>query len=214
MAHPSPWIDLSIPIHPKMATWPDNPEVTLSRSQCLAHGDVCNVSELRLGTHTGTHIDGINHFIKGAPGVDQMPLELMTGDARVIEIQHPSQITREEIEPFDLQGGERVLFRSRNSDDLHGSDDFAKDFVHVGTCAAEYLAEIGISLIGVDYLSVGGFEGNVVAVHKALLGAGIWCVEGLNLRELSAGSYEFLCLPIRLVDGDGGLTRALARRNK
>ena len=208
----TPWIDLSLPIHDGMATWPDNPEVTLEREQCLQHGDVCNVSRLQLGTHTGTHIDGINHFIKGAQGVDQMPLNLMTGTARVIEILDPHQITAEELAEHELQIGERVLFRTQNSDQFHQGEGFQKKFVHIAEDAAKHLASKQVALIGVDYLSVGGFEGNVVAVHQALLGAGIWCVEGLNLKELSAGTYEFLCLPIRLVDGDGGLTRAIARR--
>ena len=210
----TPWIDLSLPIHEGMPIWPDNPKVSLERKQCLQHGDVCNVSQLQLGTHTGTHIDGINHFIKGAPGVDQMPLDLMTGIARVVEIRHPSQITAQELAEHDLQAGERVLFRTRNSIHLHQGESFQKEFVHIAEDAAEYLASKEVALIGVDYLSVGGFEGNVVAVHHALLGAGIWCVEGLNLNELSEGSYEFLCLPIRLIDGDGGLTRAIARRTE
>ena len=208
----NPWIDLSLPIHENMPTWPDNPEVTLKREQCLQHGDVCNVSRLQLGTHTGTHVDGLNHFIEGAPGIDKMPLELMTGTARVIEISNPDQITAQELDAHDLRAGERILFRTQNSDRLHQKNSFQKDFVHIAEDAARLLASAKVALIGVDYLSVGGYEGNVIPVHEALLGAGIWCVEGLNLKELSAGSHEFICLPIRLVDGDGGLARAIARR--
>ena len=195
-----------------MPIWPDNPDVSLERKQCLQHGDVCNVSELQLGTHTGTHIDGLNHFIKGAPGIDQMPLNLMTGTARVVEISNPEQITAQELAGYELQAGERILFRTRNSEQLHQGEGFQKEFVHVAEDAAKLLASAEVALIGVDYLSVGGFEGNVIEVHHALLGAGIWCVEGLNLKELTAGYYEFICLPIRLVDGDGGPARAIARR--
>ena len=208
------WIDLTLPIFPEMATWPDNPDVQLEREQCLAHGDVCNVSKLTLGTHTGTHTDGLNHFIKGEKGVDQMPLELMVGDARVIEIRDEKQITKAELEDKAICAGERLLFRTRNSREPGDRTEFQKDFVHVGECAAKYLAEVGVALIGVDYLSVGGFEGNVVEVHRALLGGGVWCVEGLDLGQVREGDYEFIALPIKLVDGDGGLTRAIARRKE
>ena len=207
-----PWIDLTIPIRPAMPIWPGNPAMTLERRQCLQHGDVCNVSHLSLGTHTGTHIDGLNHFVKGAPGIDQMPMELMTGPAKVIEIANPMQISARELRESAIIRGDRVLFKTRNSNGLHDRDDFERDFVHLSVDAAQYLAEVGVALIGVDYLSVGGFEGNVVDVHHALLESGIWCVEGLDMSQLLAGSYEFHCLPIRLVDGDGGLARAIARR--
>lgn len=94
------WIDISLTIHPGMPYSPDNPAVSVEPSQCLAHGDVCNVSKLTIGTHTGTHVDGINYFIKGGMGVDRMPLDATIGKARVIEIKDPKQIKVAEIEPF------------------------------------------------------------------------------------------------------------------
>ena len=209
---PDRWIDLTMPVSPEMPTWPDNPDVSLKRQQCLAHGDVCNVSQLVLGTHTGTHIDGLNHFIEGAAGIDQMPLDLMFGKVEVIEIRDENQITASELSEFNLQKGGRYFFKTINSPRYHGSGKFEKDFVHIAEDAALLLAEKKVALIGVDYLSVGGFEGNVVEVHRALLGNQIWCVEGLDLREVSAGPYEVVAMPIRLVDGDGGLARVMGRR--
>ena len=205
------WIDISLTIHPEMPYWPDNPAVSIEPSQCLAHGDVCNVSKMTLGTHTGTHVDGINHFIKGGVGVDKMPLDAGIGKARVIEIKDPKQITVAEIEPHNIQEGERILFKTRNSDRALKSDSFAEDFVHISTEAANYLAEKKVRTVGVDYLSVGGYQGNVVEVHHALLGSGIWAVEGLDLSQVEPGEYELICLPIKLKDGDGGLARAILR---
>ena len=75
-------------------------------------GDVCNVSKLTIGTHTGTHVDGINHFIKGGMGVDRMPLDATIGKVRVIEIKDPKQIKVAEIEPHNIQPGERILFKT------------------------------------------------------------------------------------------------------
>ena len=126
------WLDLSLPIHEGMHIWPDNPDVALEREQCLQHGDVCNVSKLQLGTHTGTHIDGLNHFIKGAPGIDQMPLDFNDRNRS----GHRNPPTQRKLPPknltkHNLQAGERVLFRTNNSEYLLQKESFQKEFVHI-----------------------------------------------------------------------------------
>ena len=207
----SNWIDISLTIHPGMPYWPDNPAVNVEPSQCLAHGGVCNVSKMTIGTHTGTHVDGINHFIKGGIGIDQMPLDATIGRARVIEIKDTEQIKVAEIEPHNLQAGERILFKTKNSTHALKADHFVEDFVHISTDAAKYLGERKVRTVGVDYLSVGGYQGNVIDVHHALLGSGIWAIEGLDLSQVEPGEYELICLPIKLKDGDGGLARAILK---
>lgn len=83
--------------------------------------------------------------------------------------------------------------------------------MYISTEAAYYLAEKKVRTVGVDYLSVGGYQGNVIEVHQALLGSGIWAIEGLNLSQVKPGEYELICLPIKLKNGDGGLARAILR---
>ena len=212
MRDPAPWQDITIPLRPGMPTWPDDPELKSEKVVCLAHGDICTVSKLTIGTHTGTHMDGYNHFVKDAPGVDAIPLDHLIGPARVIETQDPHQITAEEITAADPQPGDRLLFKTQNSRDrLLEKSTFQEDFVHLSESAARLLGETGVSLVGVDYLSVGGFEGNVEPVHHALLGNRIAVVEGLNLADVAPGEVDLICLPIRLENGDGGLARALVR---
>ncbi|MGV2829047.1 cyclase family protein [Myxosarcina sp. GI1(2024)] len=205
------WIDVSLTIHRGMAHWPDNPGVKIEPSLCLAHGDVCNVSKLTLGSHTGTHVDGLNHFVKGGLGVDKMPLDATIGKAKVIGIEDSESIKIAEIAPHNLQAGDRVLFKTVNSERCYRQDEFVRDFVHLSTEAAEYLAKTKVRTVGVDYLSVGGYQGNVVEVHQALLGSGIWVIEGLNLSAIAPGEYELICLPIKLQNGDAGLARAILK---
>ena len=205
------WIDISLTIYSGMPHWPDNPPVSIEPSQCLTHGDVCNVSKITLGSHTGTHVDGINHFIKGGMGIDQMPLDATIGRARVIEIKDPEFINVAEIEPHNIQAGERILFKTQNSSRALKSETFVENFVHISTEAANYLAKKQVRTVGVDYLSVGGYQGNVVEVHRALLGSGIWAIEGLNLSQVKPGEYELICLPIKIKNGDAGLARAILR---
>ncbi len=72
-------------------------------------------------------------------------------------------------------------------------------------------AERRVRTVGVDYLSVGGFRRDGRETHLALLGAGIWIIEGLDLSRVRPGRYELLCLPLRIQDGEGGPARALLR---
>lgn len=205
------WLDISLTIHSGMAYWPDNPPVSIEPSQCLTHGDVCNVSKITLGSHTGTHVDGINHFIEGGMGVDEMPLDATIGKARVIEIKDTESIKVAELEPYNLQEGERVLLKTINSERYYKTDEFVENFVYISTTGAQYLAAKKVRTVGVDYLSVGGYQKNVVEVHRALLGSGIWAIEGLNLSQVKPGEYELICLPIKLKSGDGGLARAILK---
>jgi arylformamidase len=66
-------------------------------------------------------------------------------------------------------------------------------------------------LVGVDYLSVGGFKSDGVETHTELLGAGIWVIEGLDLSRVTAGQFELICLPIKILRSDGAPARAILR---
>lgn len=205
------WIDVSVPLRTGMVHWPDNPPVKIERVMDLEHGDTASVSSMSMGVHTGTHMDAPVHFLRGGIGIDQMPLEATLGLARVIEIRDLVSIQRAELEPAKLQPGERVLFRTRNSERCWQTDAFVEDFVFISREAAAYLAECRVRTVGVDYLSVGGFREDGEATHLALLQAGIWVIEGLNLSQVKEGTYELICLPLRIVGGDGAPARAVLR---
>ena len=207
----SDWIDVSVPLHTGMVHWPDNPPVRIERALSIDRGDAANVSSISMGAHTGTHMDAPIHFIPNGIGIDQMPLDATLGPARVIEIHDPEAVRVEELRPHALVEGERVLFKTRNSARAWHTDAFVEDFVYISVEAARYLAEQRVRTVGVDYLSVGGYKKDGAATHQALLEAGIWIVEGLNLASATAGSYELVCLPLKIVGSDGAPARALLR---
>jgi arylformamidase len=206
-----PWIDVSVPIHTGMVHWPDNPPVLIERVLDMARGDAANVSKLSLGVHTGTHMDAPIHFIAGGVGIDSAPLDALMGLARVIEIADSDSIKVEELEPYHPQSGERLLFKTRNSARCWQTDDFVEDFVYLSQEAARYLAAQRVQMVGVDYLSVGGFFKDGPETHHALLSAGIWIIEGLNLAAIQPGMYELICLPLRIAGADGAPARAVVR---
>ena len=205
------WIDVSVTVRHGMPHWPDNPPIVMQRPMELLRGHACNLSHLAMGVHTGTHIDAPVHFIHQAAGVDEMPLAATMGPARVIEIADPRVITADELRGHSLQAGERVLFRTANSPRCWQADRFVEDFVYISEQAAEHLAETRVRTVGVDYLSVGGYHADGARIHRILLSAGIWIIEGLDLSAVRAGRYEMICLPVKLHGSDGAPARALLR---
>jgi arylformamidase len=205
-------IDVSLPIGPDLLVWPGDPSVEVVPRLRLAAGDPANVSELRMGTHTGTHVDPPNHFIEAATGIDAVPLDVLFGPVVVADARHLDR----PIEPADLEalglpeGAERVLLRTSNSELWrHLPISFPDVYACLTPDAARWVVDRGIRLIGVDFLSVEakGAEGH--PVHHILLESGVVIIEGLNLGDAEPGSYNLACLPLRIVDGDGGPARAI-----
>jgi arylformamidase len=206
------WLDISVPVRNGMVHWPGDPDFHIERATDQEKGDVATVSRMTLGVHTGTHMDAPLHFIPHARSIDTMPFDATVGPARVIPILDPKSITREELIGHGISAGERILFKTANSGHSWDSDQFDENFVFISQDGARYLAEQGIRTVGVDYLSVGGFQEDGPETHAALLGAGIWIVEGLNLRDVEPGEYELVCLPLKLIGAEGSPARAILRR--
>jgi arylformamidase len=205
------WIDISIPIRNGMPDWPDNPPLQINRTMNLARGDEATVSTVFIGSHTGTHMDAPLHFIEAGQAIHEMPLTAMIGRAQVIEIHNPEAITLEELRRHAVRPGERLLFKTRNSQCRWAERDFMQDFVYLTTEAARWLVQQGVRTVGIDYLLVGGYEKNGPEVHQVLLGANVWIIEGLDLSGTEPGRYDLICLPLNILQGDGAPARALLR---
>ncbi|MGI2335532.1 MAG: cyclase family protein [Dehalogenimonas sp.] len=212
-ANTSKWIDISVNLSDGMVHWPGDPPVNIVRVQDLDKGDTHSLSRLTMGSHSGTHVDAPSHFIRGAASISDLGPDVLIGPARVIEIENQDVINIDELRRHQFQPGERVLFKTRNSDFWKASVKFETDFVHISVEAAEFLAQAGISVIGVDYLSVGGYKQNGSQVHQVLLKAGIWLIEGLDLSPVGPGVYDMICLPLKIKHGDGSPARAVLRQS-
>jgi arylformamidase len=156
-------------------------------------------------------MDAPLHFIAGGASMDALPLDAVIGEARVVQISDPVAVRAAEL-PADLAECERVLFKTRNSVELWDMPGFQRDFVYISHEAAQALAQRKVRTVGIDYLSIGGFHADLQATHLALLGAGIWVIEGLDLSLVEPGRYEMVCLPIRLQGVEGSPARAALRR--
>jgi arylformamidase len=207
----SEWIDISMDLRNGMTVWPGDPPPRFEQTSWIERGDMCNVTRMDVSVHTGTHMDAPRHFLRDAAGMEALPLEAVLGPARVVATQHPVAVQAGEL-PGDLARGERILFKTPNSERDLLVRPFAEDFVYISREAAARMAEAGVRTVGVDYLSVGGFRQDLVETHEILLGAGIWIIEGLDLRGVEPGRYELACLPLKIIGSDGAPARAALRR--
>src|SRR5262245_9594924 len=211
MARVPKLVDVSVPLAPGIPTYPGNPEFEVQPVARLADGDAANVSRLVMGTHTGTHVDAPRHFFEDGSGVDALPLDLLLGRARVVQIDRRGGIGSEELAAAGLREDIRVLLKTSNSA-LWNGEGFRTDYTHLTEAGARYLVDQGVKVVGVDYLSVERFEKPGAPAHRALLSHGVVIIEALNLAEVEPGMYEMYCLPLRVVGGDGAPARVVLKR--
>jgi arylformamidase len=212
MANNDRWFDVSVPLTTGMVHWPGDPEPTFTRISEIEQGANANVTLCRMTAHTGTHMDAPLHFLPGRDGIDAFPLGTGIGAARVVSIPVSCPvITEAELEGRDIRAGDRILFKTRNSLRNWERLEFQPDYTGMHASAARFLADAGVLLVGVDYLSVGVFEGDGRETHRILLSAGIWIVEGLDLSQVPEGDYDMVCLPLRIAGCDGSPARVALR---
>lgn len=202
--------DITVGIHPGMATYPGDPEVKVWPLKSQAAGKTSNVSAVQLGSHTGTHLDAPAHFFSDKATADQVPLNLLMGPARVFEFEVAESIGQRHLEHLPLAGVERVLLKTRNSR-YWDEDGFRPDFVYLTADGARFLVDAGVRLVGIDYLSIEKFGDKAAPVHRLLLDRGVALIEGLNLAGVPTGDYELICLPLKLLGVDGAPVRAVLR---
>lgn len=205
------WIDISTPLRDGMLVWPGDDRVRVEQTMSLERGDPYNLTRLNMSAHTGTHMDAPRHFLRAGAGMETMPLDVMLGPARVVDVEDEEAVRARHV-PADLAPGARVLFRTRNSTEYLARPDFVEPFIYVARDAAEALVRARVALVGIDYLSVGGFHHDLLETHEILLGAGIWVLEGIVLTPVEPGEYELACMPLLIPGADGAPARAMLRR--
>lgn len=209
------WIDCTWPLREGVTTWPGQVDYERRKSSDMHCGDDATVSNITLACHTGTHTDGLNHFVPGMAGVEAAPLSALIGRVRVAHIPTSNHITAAEIEAYEqrtrpLAKGDRIVFRTNNTGEDYTMQPFREDYVAVSLEAARYLTAQGVIFVGVDYYSVGPYS-DPAPTHRELLSHHVWVTEGLDLRMVEEGEYDMVCLPLKLEGSDGAPTRVVLK---
>ena len=212
------WTDVTYPIFEGMTGWPGQPPTSYDVLSCIHCGDTARVTVITMSAHSGTHMDAPSHFLAQGVDISRAPIDFGMGPVRIAAIDCEGPVTPKHLDDYvartrPLNPGDRLLLRTPNSDRAFWlQDPFDKDYRGIGPEAAHWIAERKLKMVGVDYLSVGPFyEGNP-QTHRALMTAGVWIVEGIDLRKIAEGDYEMICLPLKLAGCDGSPVRILIRR--
>ncbi len=204
--------DISTPVLSGGVVYPGNPEIRIEPQQAISQGAGANVSSIAFGSHTGTHVDAVKHFVDDGQTVDQIPIERFIGPAILLAFPDDLMVvTAADLEKQHMGSHTRILLRTRNSSFL-GRPDFAKDFTYLAPDGAEYLVSRGVELVGIDYLSIEQFHSGHHLTHLTLLRRGVVIVEGLDLSQPPPGEYQLTCLPLRLAGLDAAPARAVLSR--
>ncbi|MEO8637298.1 MAG: cyclase family protein [Candidatus Taylorbacteria bacterium] len=200
-------IDISLPLDKHTLIYPGNVALTVEAHATMP-GSATHLSKITMGSHTGTHVDAPSHAILGAKTLDQIPLETLVGPCKVLDFTSSAgAIKIQELKKKGVKAGERILAKTQNS--LIGFKVFREDYVYLDGDAADYLAELGIALFGIDYLSIKQRGSSDHRPHTSLLSKNIPIIEGLNLKDVEEGVYELFCLPLKFIGLEGAPARVI-----
>ena len=207
-------IDITATVSPKSVMWPGNGAPSQEFVSHTDRGDASTERRWDLSAHTGTHVDARMHFIPGGWTVETLELSRCVGPCRVVDLTHlEGHVSRADLEAAEVAGTARLLLKTRNSElGLMDREGFEEGYAAISLEAAEYLVEIGVETVGVDYLSVEPFEDKEFNTHHTLLGADVVILEGLALAGVEPGEYFLACLPLKLAGSDGSPARAILLR--
>lgn len=198
--------DLSLPLSGATPEWPGDTKFKRAESKTSAI-----VSKLTLSSHFATHVDAPRHFLFNQIGVDSLPLNAFIGRFRVVKIASGPLITEAEVKKIKPRRGERLLFKTGNSQ-IVASKKFTPNYVSLSLAAAKFLAQTGVALVGIDYFGIEAKSAPGHPVHKTLMAKKIAIAESLNLSKVSPGVYRGAILPLKITGGDGAPARAVLWR--
>lgn len=162
------------------------------------------VTEMTIGTHSGTHIDAPSHYLEGGRTVDQIPLDVLAGSARVLDCSDVETV----IGPGSLAGRLRGVRTLLLKTWFSRREQFDPGYPALSLEAADLIVEAGITCLGTDAPSIEAFSGDG-SVHRRLLGGGTVVLELLDLAAVPEGDYVMVALPLRLAGADGSPVRAI-----
>jgi arylformamidase len=189
-----------------LAPWPGDTPFEFRFIARIRDGASCNVGKLSCSIHSGTHLDAPYHYDESGATIDALPTELFIGAARVFHAQGREVINRELFAGLDGRATPRVLIRTNACDD---KSVFPSRIPTLAPDVPAWLGEQGVRLLGVDLPSVDQVDSKTLPIHHALGAAKITILENLDLREVPAGCYDLIALPLKIAGADGSPVRAV-----
>lgn len=202
--------DISPSLTPDIAVFPGDTPLSRETLLRVEDGDPTTLSTLRTTVHVGAHIDGANHYAADAAGVESCPLDRCIGPCHVVhvEVERGGRVMPAMLADEHIEHARVLLATGTYPDPTHFNADFAA--VHPDT--VDLLHERGVKLLGIDTPSVDPADSTTLDAHGRFRVHGMTILEGLVLADVSAGVYELIAAPLKLVGFDGSPVRAVLRQ--
>lgn len=211
-------VDLSLRVDGDTQIYPGDPHVRLERAATLA-ADGVNVLGVRMGSHSGTHVDAPYHFVDEGARVDAMDLGLFLGPGVIVDVRGKkprARITVGDLQPYESRLSAGVVAVLRTGWEEHYGGPAYYDHPFLDRRAAELILDAGVKTVAVDALSIDetvpdGVSPEGFPAHRAILGAGGVVAENLtNLEAVDFPNPTISVLPVKLGGSDGAPVRAVA----
>jgi arylformamidase len=197
--------DITRPLSKETPVYPSDTRPVFSQEEHAWY----RISNLNLGSHTGTHIDAPAHCIGDGETIDRVSLDSLIGRCRVIDARPAGLMITETYLTGKLGGEQRILLKTAYS----GSDSYDETYPALSPDAARFLMVQRIRCIGIDSPSV-EHSGDDGTIHRHLLGNGCLIIEFLDLTDIPAGDYTMIALPLRLAGLDGSPARVVLMKEE
>ena len=86
---------------------------------------------------------------------------------------------------------------------------FSEQFVYLSPEAADICINKKVKLVGLDYITVERYGDQEFPIHRRLLENNIPLLEGIYLKDVPAGRYTLICLPLKIRGGEASPVRAI-----
>ena len=203
-------IDISVLLGKESLRYPGDLPFSRDSAGSIAAGDMCNLSELHLSAHCGTHIDAPAHFMEEGRTIDHYSARDFIFTALIMDKRGSGPVRAEDVAAAQVLPGEALLFRTENSTSRRCCNGiYTEKYVYLTEQAALLCVEKGVGLVGIDYISVESPENFDFPVHRTLLGSDILILEGLDLAAVQPGRYTLVCLPLKIEDAEAAPVRAI-----
>lgn len=202
--------DISVPLNADLAVYPGDTGFSKNTMMSFTAGDECLLTGLTFSAHFGTHLDAPAHFFANGKTVDSYPVENCILPARVVEVFGGERLNADDLKNVSIVPGEALLLKTANS--LSGivrKKDFSEEYVSLSEEGAVFCAGLKPSLIGIDCFSIDSYKADGYPAHLQILGSDIFILEGIDLSEVSPGTYTLCCLPLKLTGVEASPVRAV-----
>lgn len=207
--------DISMTLENDMVGYPKDIPYFWKRQRDMDKSDGSNVSQFESSCHIGTHVDSPLHYYNDGYDTASIPLEHLYGPAYVVDCRGQASVSRQSLEGKIPDGTQRLLLKTDNSQLMADNPKapFNKNFIYLDDTGAEFVAEVGIKLIGIDYLSIDKSGLATKPAHHTLLENHITILEGILLADISPGEYFLCCGSLKMAQSDGAPARTILLEN-